>query len=298
MKTRIITAVVGLVILGIVMLFFNTPVLELAVSLVTIIGVHEIFKAYDLGEKTTHVFVPFIPYILLVMFSPYTLVGELQIKTLLVPCTYLLMLYLAICLIRRSQTLSAAKVGGMTMFSAVVIAGFYSIVYIRSVLPSYEAIYIILTGLFFAWGGDTFAYFSGYLFGKHKLAPIVSPKKTVEGAIGGVIGSGVLGVAITAAARALTDGAVGATFSYPSIFALGMACSILGIFGDLFASAVKRQCQIKDYGTIFPGHGGIMDRFDSVLFIMPVVAIAVWFMVSVMPMLASKAAFITAVVTG
>ncbi len=285
MKTRIITAVVGLLVLGVVMLLFNTPVLELAVSLIAIIGVHEIFKAYDLGEKTNNLFVPFVPYILLVMFSPYPLIGDLQVKTLLVPCTYLLMLYLAICLIRRSQTLSAAKLGGMTMFSAVIIAGFYSLVYIRSALPSTEAIYLILTGLAFAWGGDTFAYFSGYFFGKHKLAPIVSPKKTVEGAIGGVLGSGILGVGITAAARALTDGAVGGTFAYPAIFVLGMACSVLGILGDLFASAVKRQCKIKDYGTIFPGHGGILDRFDSVLFIMPVVAIAVWFMVSVMPVL-------------
>lgn len=283
MKTRIITAAVGLVILGIIMMLFNTPVLELALSLVTLIGIHEIFKAFDLGEKTTHIYAAFVPYVLLMMFSSYGFAGGLQLKVLMIPATYLLVLYLAICLIRRSQTLSAAKLGGMTMFSAITILGFYSMEYIRSVLPSQEAIYLILTGLAFAWGGDTFAYFAGRFFGKHKLAPIVSPKKTVEGAIGGIFGSGILGIGIMAAARALTDGAVGGTFSYPVIFILGMACSVLGIFGDLFASAVKRQCGIKDYGTIFPGHGGILDRFDSVLFIMPLVAMAVWFMVSVLP---------------
>ena len=66
-------------------------------------------------------------------------------------------------------------------------------------------------------------------------------------------------------------------FGYVAVFLLGMGCSVLGILGDLFASAIKRQLGIKDYGTIFPGHGGIMDRFDSVLFIAPLVALAVWF---------------------
>ena len=278
MKTRIITAAVGLVLLAIVMTLFNTPVVELVLSLVTLLGLHEIFKAFNLGEKTTHVYAAFVPYTLLLMFSGYSTV----VKALMVPATYLLMLYLALCLIRRSQTLDAGKLGGFVMFSAITLVGFYSLVYIKNVLPAAqygcEAIYIIVMGLVFAWGGDTFAYFSGYFFGKHKLAPIVSPKKTVEGAIGGVLGSGILGVLCTMIARALTDGLAGATFGYGTVFLLGMICSVLGIFGDLFASAVKRQCGIKDYGTIFPGHGGIMDRFDSVLFIMPVVAIAVWLM--------------------
>lgn len=131
--------------------------------------------------------------------------------------------------------------------------------------------------LAFAWGGDTFAYFTGRLFGKHKLAPLVSPHKTVEGAIGGILGSGLVGVLCTVAARGLTGHAAGSMFGYIAVFLLGMGCSVLGILGDLFASAIKLQLGIKDYGTIFPGHGGIMDRFDSVLFITPLVALAVWF---------------------
>lgn len=281
MKTRIVTAVVGLAVLAVVMMFFNTPVLEIMVSLVAMIGVHEIFKAYGFGKKELHIYLAFLPYILLVMFVSYGPMGAF-----LVPLSYVLMVYLAICLIARSQTLSAAKLGGMVCFSAVVIVGFYSMVYIKNALPAaqygHEAIYLIIMGLAFAWGGDTFAYFTGCWLGKHKLAPIVSPKKTIEGAIGGVLGSGLLGVVCTAAARSLpagmnlTEYVMGGTFSYLTVFLLGMICSVLGILGDLFASAVKRQCAIKDYGTIFPGHGGILDRFDSVLFIMPVVAIAVW----------------------
>ena len=134
--------------------------------------------------------------------------------------------------------------------------------------------------LCFAWGGDTSAYFAGRAFGRHKLAPIVSPHKTVEGAIGGVVGSMAAGVLVTFA-YSLLDGSfplltVEVTArGYLAILGLGAVASVLGILGDLFASAVKRQVGIKDYGTIFPGHGGILDRFDSVMFIAPFVSIAV-----------------------
>ncbi len=288
MKTRIITAAVGLVVLAVVMFFFNTPVFEIAIALITLIAIHEIYTAFDLGKNEKHVYGAFVPYTFLVMFSGYP-----AIKVVLVPLSFLFMLYLAICVIWHNQTLSAAKLGGMASFSALVLVSFYALVFIKNRLPmdryGYEAIYLIMLALAFAWGGDSAAYFAGRFFGKHKLAPVVSPHKTVEGAIGGVLGSGVLGVLCTVVARGLTgwtmiEGAhaaggylAGGLFGYLPIFLLGMVCSVLGILGDLFASAVKRQCSIKDYGAIFPGHGGILDRFDSVLFIAPVMAISVWF---------------------
>ena len=198
-------------------------------------------------------------------------------------------MYLAVCLLWHNQTLSAAKLGGMVVFSGLMIACFYSIVFIKNHLNNqFESIYLIMMILCFAWGGDSAAYFAGRYFGKHKLAPVVSPHKTIEGAIGGVLGSGVLGVLCTLAAQALSVHLAGgkaclllermsaSAVSYLVVFILGMACSLLGILGDLFASAVKRQCAIKDYGTIFPGHGGIMDRFDSVTFIAPAAALLVW----------------------
>ena len=134
--------------------------------------------------------------------------------------------------------------------------------------------------LFRSWGGDTCAYFAGRAFGKHKLAPVVSPNKTVEGAIGGVIGSVVIGLLATIIYSALSGRFASLTVAvtarhYIIIAAMGAVASVLGILGDLFASAVKRQVGIKDYGTIFPGHGGILDRFDSVMFIAPLVSIVV-----------------------
>lgn len=285
MKTRIITAVVGLLVLAVVMLFFDTFVFEAALAFIAIIAIHEIYKAFSLGEKETHIFIAFIPYTLLVMFSHYPV-----IQMLLVPASLLLVVYLAGCLLYHNQTLSAAKLGGVVMYSLLMIACFYSVSFIKHQLNnSFESIYVIMMLLCFAWGGDTAAYFTGYFFGKHKMAPIISPHKTVEGAIGGIVGSGLLGMLCTWIAQ-IISGTVAAgqacpvldlmslnAGSYLAVFILGMLCSGLGILGDLLASVVKRQCAIKDYGTIFPGHGGIMDRFDSVTFIAPVGAMVVWF---------------------
>ncbi|MBO6148524.1 MAG: phosphatidate cytidylyltransferase [Lachnospiraceae bacterium] len=112
-----------------------------------------------------------------------------------------------------------------------------------------------------AWGCDTFAYLSGRAFGKHKLAPILSPKKSVEGAIGGTLGAALLG------------GILAALFSeVPWKYALiAGGGAIFSQVGDLFASGIKREKEIKDYGNLIPGHGGILDRFDSCIFVTPVI---------------------------
>lgn len=113
-----------------------------------------------------------------------------------------------------------------------------------------------------AFGTDTFAYFTGMFFGKRKLCPNLSPKKTVEGSIGGVIGSVILTL-------------IFATFANIDnlliVIMLGIITSIIAQIGDLAASRIKRLSNIKDYGNIMPGHGGVLDRFDSILFTAPVV---------------------------
>ncbi len=125
--------------------------------------------------------------------------------------------------------------------------------------------FIVLLPLLAAWGADTCALFSGMLFGKHKLAPVVSPKKTVEGAIGGVIGGAVLVMLAALLMNVLLD------LDMPvwAAAVLGGLGAVLGEIGDLSFSVIKRQTGIKDYGHIFPGHGGVLDRFDSVLFVAP-----------------------------
>lgn len=119
-----------------------------------------------------------------------------------------------------------------------------------------------------AWGSDTCAYLTGILIGKHKLPSTLSPKKTIEGCLGGIVGAGVLGGLYGAWANKEMTGNV----NYIIIFAIaGAVASVLSQIGDLCASAVKRNCEIKDYGKLIPGHGGIMDRFDSIVFLNPII---------------------------
>ena len=282
MKTRILTAAVGLVLLALVLLFFNIPAFDLVIAAVCLLGVHEAFAAMGFGRKQWYLYVLAIPYVLLVMLS-----NGLPFRAMVLPATFVVLLILNCCLIANTRTLDFGKLSGYLYFSAVIVLCFYSLIYLKRCLPvetyQYDAIYFILLALCFAWGGDSAAYFAGRFFGRHKLAPIVSPHKTVEGAVGGVLGSMVLGILATAIYSGISGRFVSLTVEvnvrhYLLIALLGAVASVLGILGDLFASAIKRQVGIKDYGTIFPGHGGILDRFDSVMFIAPFVAFIVRFL--------------------
>ena len=117
-----------------------------------------------------------------------------------------------------------------------------------------------------AFGSDIFAYFTGYFLGRHKMAPNLSPKKTVEGAVGGLAGSSLF---------AWLFGFIFMRDMALICLVLGLVGGAAGMAGDLTASAFKRKMGIKDYGNLIPGHGGIMDRFDSVIFVAPVVYYAI-----------------------
>ena len=124
-----------------------------------------------------------------------------------------------------------------------------------------------------SWGCDTCAYAFGMLFGKHKMAPVLSPKKSVEGALGGV-----LGAALLSALYALAINRFGGALVVPWQFALICAVgALISMVGDLAASAIKRNFAVKDYGSLIPGHGGILDRFDSVIFTAPIIYFLVYF---------------------
>ena len=138
------------------------------------------------------------------------------------------------------------------------------------------ALAALLIAFFLASINDVFALFTGMALGKHKLSPEISPKKTIEGSIGGLIASAVFAMlvawlldwaqAAAGVAQALRIGEAEAEFSIPGFAIMGVFAGAMSQLGDLTASLVKRHCGVKDYGTIFPGHGGIMDRFDGILF--------------------------------
>lgn len=175
---------------------------------------------------------------------------------------YLGILFLFVLMLLAKHVFSKKEnlIGEFVTFFGVsyVVLGFGHLL----LLSKLDIKYIILIPFFISWSTDTAAYFSGVLFGKRKLIPSVSPNKTVEGAIGGVIGAVILT----------------STFSYlfikelfPMIMIITLVGSVLSQIGDLMASKIKRDNDVKDYGKVLPGHGGILDRFDSVLITVPYV---------------------------
>ena len=187
--------------------------------------------------------------------------------------------YLAVWLLPTQYHLPALILGVLLIMSVYVftypkyqtgqiIGAFFGIVYVGVMLSYVLQTRLLEGGAFLvwliflcSWGCDTCAYCVGMLIGKHKMAPVLSPKKSIEGAVGGVAGATLLGVAYAAATQ-------GPMVQYAVICAVG---ALISMVGDLAASAIKRNQGIKDYGKLIPGHGGILDRFDSVIFIAPVI---------------------------
>ena len=156
-----------------------------------------------------------------------------------------------------------------------LLAAFFGVFYV-AVMLSYvyqtrmlgAGTYIVWLIFLCSWGCDTCAYCVGMLIGKHKMTPKLSPKKSVEGAVGGVIGAALLTVIYGMVFR----GAMGSEMSHVWIMAaISAAGALVSMVGDLTASAIKRNYGIKDYGKLIPGHGGILDRFDSVIFTAPLI---------------------------
>ena len=158
------------------------------------------------------------------------------------------------------------KMLASVLVSLYIIGATSSIVVVRDSLGGEYYWYFIFIG---AWITDTFAYFTGMLFGKHKLIPNVSPKKTVEGAIGGAVFCMIFFVGYGAIVNSLTP----YNISLGLIALAGILSALVSMIGDLSMSVIKRTYGIKDYGKIFPGHGGVLDRFDSILAVAIVIAL-------------------------
>ena len=169
--------------------------------------------------------------------------------------------------------------GGEVKFNQVMAAlfGGFAIGYAFSAFLRIEAMGLhrayLLLPFILSFACDTFAYFVGCTIGKHKLAPKVSPKKSIEGSIGGIVGNVLCGLLFAF----VMDKWFGGGISYSGMVILALACGIVAQIGDLSFSLIKREFGIKDYGKLFLAHGGVLDRFDSVLFVAPVIEIILQF---------------------
>lgn len=151
------------------------------------------------------------------------------------------------------------------MFVSLVITCFLSNIILLRKTSVHGFFYMILVIVCFAWATDVFAYLVGMCFGKHKLSPKISPKKSIEGSIGGTVFS----VILTTVALLIYSNHTNCNVNFPLALLYGLLCSIIGQIGDLSFSYIKRSYGIKDFGNILPGHGGVIDRLDSLIFISP-----------------------------
>ncbi len=273
MKQRILTAAVGIPLILVILFFYQSWFFSAAVALMAAIAVFEILQAAGL-TKHRLLTVACLLFSALVPFfrTPgFNLLGKLALPV------FLLILFGT--LLYRHETLRYEQLGTAFTVSVLVPFSFSTMIYIRDQFPHPDALFFIMLTFAGAWFTDSGGYFAGRLFGKHKLAPKISPNKTVEGAVGGVVFC-VVFYLIMGLCYYFYRQSFGptVTIDYLQLGLLALIVSPIGMLGDLVASMIKRQCGIKDFGTIFPGHGGVMDRFDSILFVAPVLYVALQFL--------------------
>lgn len=263
MKKRILTAVLCLPILFLVLFFYDTVFFNIACAVICAMAVYELLHN---TKYVTHREL-LIPALLMACYLPFS-----QTEPLSQFFRIAVMLFLALLLISmfvKHAVITFQEVTTTFFVALFVPYAFSSIVFIRNVLTS-VALYGIILVFSCSWICDAGAYFVGRALGKHKLAPTISPKKTVEGLIGGILSSVVVNLIFTYAYMAVLSGKGIETQIQPVLLLVVITlATFLGVAGDLNASIIKRQCGIKDFGDLLPGHGGVMDRFDSILFIAP-----------------------------
>ena len=266
MVKRIITAIVALGVFIPILILSDTWVFPIAMGVCTSIGVYEMIRC--IGQKKN--FFLIIPLCAASMFMPIFIrcVSLYMDKDLSVFLMAAVVLFIAVSLyvftvaVFGNKTLNIADAGLLLAVFLYVNAAYTATVYIRDFEKNGE--YLFYLPFLIAWVTDTFAYFSGRLFGKHKLIPAVSPKKTVEGAIGGTIFGAISMVLYAFVMSQIPTVGVGKP-DYVVLTIFGIIIPIVGQIGDLIMSVIKRHYKIKDYGNFFPGHGGMLDRFDSAL---------------------------------
>lgn len=273
MKQRLISAAVGVPLAIIVIFFYDTILLNIAMAAVTLIAVYEIFVATKYVNNRGLVCISF----LFAAFVPFFHIARLRILSEAFCFAFIFVLF--IFLLANHRTMRFEQIGTVFTITLLLAFSFSCMVFTRDLygrnqLTSNIGMFYIVLIFAGAWITDAGAYFVGIFFGKHKLSPEISPKKTIEGAIGGIVSTLTFFLIAALVYRAYVL-AIGQTITvhFVSLAAAALLSSVAAILGDLSASLIKRECKIKDFGNILPGHGGVMDRFDSMMFVAPMLFI-------------------------
>ena len=264
-KTRLLSGIV-LVALAIIIIISGGYVTLFSLLGISLIGMFELYRVFKL-EKSP---LAYCSYAMAILFYVSQLFGGFIDPMAMVMLFLILLMFIYVFTYPKYEAKD-------------VMAIFFGMFYVSVMLSYVYQIRILENGVFLAflificsWGCDTCAYCVGVLFGKHKMAPVLSPKKSIEGAVGGVVGTALLTVIYSSIFQ------VQMGFTTREIIVLAIISAIAGLIsmvGDLTASAIKRNYDIKDYGALIPGHGGIMDRFDSMMITAPIIYyLAVYFL--------------------
>ncbi len=251
---RIVSGVVLFAIVALILIFGNNVAVNLAISIVALIAINEYFNSFK-GKNNVD---KWIGNILAISIAFINIVPK-EVIILALP-TIIILLFLKVILTNMKTNFEDIAISAFGIF---YIIGF--IIFLPLLYGAEHGKLLIWYLAIAAWGTDTFAYMIGCKFGKHKFTPI-SPKKSVEGSIGGIIGTVMLSLIYTYFINRLGN----IEISYLAITGISILLSILAQMGDLAASSIKRYIGIKDFSNLIPGHGGMLDRIDSILFIAPV----------------------------
>lgn len=255
---RVLSGIVLFPIFAVILIFANKYIVDIFISIVAIMSLHEFYKAFKEKAKP----IQWTGYITAGLISLiHVIPGEYVLPVI----TLLILMNILVLFVQSIATNMKRNINDI----AISLLGICYIVFFLMFAPlirdSLENGKILIWYVFvIAWGTDIFAYFIGKKFGKHKFTPI-SPNKSVEGCLAGGFGAIIFSLLYTL----ICNSFFGTDFNYVYIFGISVFLSVISQIGDLAASSIKRYCDIKDYSNLIPGHGGLLDRIDSVIFILP-----------------------------
>lgn len=256
---RIITTIVGLPLVAVILIFGNKYLVDVIISLIAIMSLHEYFHSYKEQEQKRDL--RWIAYIAALSIAFIHIIPSEMILKLIAAIIPISILVLFSQIIASNMKYNIKDIA-ITFFGICYIVIF--LMYIPIIRETINGRITIWYVFIAAWGTDIFAYLIGRKFGKHKFSKI-SPNKSIEGCIAGVIGSVISMLLYTFVCNTY----LGMNFNYYYIMIIGVVLSLVGQIGDFAASSIKRYTGIKDFSNLIPGHGGMLDRIDSVIFIAP-----------------------------